>query len=178
MNKASFIKYSVAFVLIFGAAMSRMVPHVPNFTPLAAIALFGGFYFDRKFAFIAPLAAMLVSDYFIGFSADWMFVYGSLLAIGAMAVMLQNRKSAAVVAGTTLASSVLFFVVTNFGVWAMQSWYPKTLAGIIDCYAMALPFFRNTLAGDVFYVAAMFGIYEVVSALVSKSEPVAAGAIN
>ncbi len=174
MNKESFIKYAVAFVLILGAAMSRMVPHIPNFTPLAAIALFGGFYFDRKFAFIAPLGAMLVSDYFIGFSSDWMFVYGSLLAIGAMAVMMQSRKSAAVVAGTTLASTALFFAVTNFGVWAMQAWYPKTAAGLIDCYAMALPFLRNSAAGDVFYVAAMFGIYELVSALVSKTQPAAA----
>jgi len=174
MNKASFIKYTVAFVLIFGAAMSRLIPHVPNFTPLAAIALFGGFYFDKKFAFIAPLAAMLVSDYFIGFSSDWMFVYGSLAAIAAMAVMMQSRKSAAVVAGTTLASSVLFFVVTNFGVWVMQAWYPKTAAGLAECYIMAVPFFRNTVAGDLFYVAAMFGVYELVSMLVSKTETAAA----
>jgi len=178
MNKSSFIKYSVAFVLIFGAAMSRMVPHVPNFTPLAAIALFGGFYFDRKFAFIAPLAAMLVSDYFIGFSNDWMFVYGSLLAIGAMAVALQSRKSAAVVAGTTVASSLLFFVVTNFGVWAMQGWYPKTAAGLVECYAMALPFLRNSAAGDAFYVAAMFGVYELVSMLVGKREPAVVSAVR
>ncbi len=174
MNKESFIKYTVAFVLIFGAAMSRMVPHIPNFTPIAAIALFGGFYFDKKFAFIAPLGAMLVSDYFIGFSSDWMFVYGCLLSIGAMAVMMQSRKSAAVVAGTTLASSALFFFVTNFGVWAMQSWYPKTAAGLIDCYALAIPFLRNTVAGDVFYVAAMFGIYEAVSALVRNTRTAAA----
>jgi hypothetical protein len=89
-------------------------------------------------------------------------------------VMMQSRKSAAVVAGTTLASSALFFVVTNFGVWAMQSWYPKTAAGLIDCYALAIPFLRNTVAGDVFYVAAMFGIYEAVSALVRNTRTAAA----
>jgi hypothetical protein len=178
MNKSSFVKYTVAFVLIFGAAMSRLVPHIPNFTPIAAIALFGGFYFDKKFAFIAPLAAMLVSDYFVGFSSDWMFVYGSLLAIGAMAVMMQSRKSVAVVAGTTLAGSVLFFIVTNFGVWAMHAWYPKTAAGLVECFTLAVPFFRNSLAGDAFYVAAMFGVYEAVSMLAAKMEATTAAAIN
>lgn len=174
MNKTSLIKYSIAFVLIFGAAMSRMIPHVPNVTPLAAIALFGGFYFDKKFAIIAPLGAMLVSDYFIGFSPDWMFVYGSLVAIGAMAVLMQGRKSVAVVAGTTLVSSLLFFVVTNFGVWVAQSWYPKTVAGLIDCFTLAIPFLRYTVAGDMFYVAVMFGIYEAVSVLARQTRTVAA----
>jgi hypothetical protein len=170
MKKASMIKYAVAFVLIFGAALSRMVPHLPNFTPLAAIALFGGFYLDKKFAIIAPLAAMAVSDYFIGFSSDWIFVYGSLLAIGAMALTMQKNKSAVVVAGTTLAGAVLFFIVTNFGVWATQTWYPRTAAGLVECFSMALPFFRNTLAGDVFYVAVMFGVYETALMLVNKTE--------
>ncbi|HLP17159.1 MAG TPA: DUF6580 family putative transport protein [Bacteroidota bacterium] len=170
MKKASMIKYAAAFVLIFAAALSRLVPHLPNFTPLAAIALFGGFYLDKKFALVAPLAAMLVSDYFIGFSSDSMFVYGSLLAIGAMALAMQHRKSALVVAGTTLAGSVLFFVVTNFGIWATQTWYPRTAAGLVECFTMALPFFRNTVAGDAFYVAAMFGIYEAVLMFADKAD--------
>jgi hypothetical protein len=173
MKKVSMIKYAVAFVLIFGAALSRMVPHLPNFTPLAAIALFGGFYLDKKFAFVVPLAAMAVSDYFIGFSSDWMFVYGSFLAIGALALSMQSRKSAAVVAGTTLAGSMIFFAVTNFGVWATQAWYPKTAAGLAECFTMAVPFFRNTLAGDVFYVAVMFGIYEAALMLVNRTETAA-----
>lgn len=160
-------QYFVAFVFILAAAMSRLLPHLPNFTPIAALGLFGGVYFDKKFATIVPLAALVISDYVIGFHSLIGWVYGSFLAISLMGMWLKNHKSAGTIAWSTLAGSVLFFIVTNFGVW-VSGYYPHTVDGFIACYVAAIPFFRNTLAGDFFYVTVLFGSYELVRYFVMK----------
>ncbi len=172
MNTSSFMKYALAFVLILAASLSRMLPHPLNFTPLAAIALFGGVYFDKKFAIIVPLAALLISDYFIGFYGSMYWVYGSFVLIGITGMMLKNRKSLAMIFAGTLSSSVLFFVITNFGVWFSGTMYTKTFEGLATCYVAAIPFFRNTLAGDVFYVAVLFGVYELALRFVLERKTV------
>ena len=88
---------------------------------------------------------------------------GSFAAIGLIGLWLRNHRGIARTVAATLAGSVLFFIVTNFGVWvSSQVTYPHTLTGLIECYAAAVPFFRNTLAGDLFYVGAMFGLFEFV----------------
>jgi hypothetical protein len=99
------------------------------------------------------------------FILSW--VYGSFLAISVMGMWLKKHKSIRAVVGTTLAGSILFFIVTNFGVWA-SGYYPHTVDGFIACYGAAIPFFRNTLAGDFFYVAVLFGSYELIRHLVLK----------
>ncbi|MCX6136221.1 MAG: hypothetical protein NTV54_01825 [Ignavibacteriales bacterium] len=89
------------------------------------------------------------------------WVYGSFLAAGAIGIAISGRRSVLSIAAATLASSILFFVVTNFGVWAGGTMYVHSWAGLMECYVAAIPFFRNSIAGDVVFVAVMFGIYEM-----------------
>lgn len=160
----------LAFLFIAGAAALRLLPHPPNFAPIAALALFGGVYLTRKFALGIPILALLISDIFIGFYTPVVMVsvYGSFVLCGLIGVWLRKRKKWPAVLGGSILGAILFFIITNFAVWAFTPWYVKTLAGLIQCYAMALPFFRNTLLGNVFYVGVFFGAYELVKVWVSK----------
>jgi len=153
------MSFLLAVLLVVFAALSRFIPHPDNFAPIAAMALFGGVYFGRRYAFIVPLAAMVVSDYFIGFHNTIPYVYGSFILVGLIGIWLQRHKSIGWIFGATLTSSALFFVVTNFGVWVTGA-YPQTFTGLVECYVAAIPFFRNTVLGDLLYVAVLFGLYE------------------
>jgi len=162
-------RYGFTFTLILLAALSRLLPHPANFAPITALALFGGVYLDRKHTFIVPIAAMLISDYFIGFYGGMTWVYASFIAIGVLGLWVRNRKNIGMIAGATVAGSMLFFIVTNFGVWiSSQVSYAHNLAGLIECYVAAIPFFRNTLMGDAMYVGALFGLYELARRLVPE----------
>lgn len=144
--------------MIFGAAALRLVPHPPNFEPIGALALFAGAHFEKKsWAFVVPLAALLLSDLVIGFHTQMPLVYGAFALIVCMGFTLREQRTFVPVLTSAVAASVLFFVVSNFGVWALDSLYPKTLAGLVTCYIAAIPFFSNTLAGSVFYAAVLFG---------------------
>lgn len=155
MFKPRFLALASMIVL---AAATRLIPHPPNMTPIAAIALFGGATFaDRRLAFLMPLAALALSDLVIGFSRDSGFVYLSFALIVATGMWLQQRRTAPVILGAVLFSSCLFFALTNFGVWALGAMYPHTLAGLGACYVAAIPFFRNEALGDLFYAALLFG---------------------
>lgn len=154
------------FMIIAGAAM-RLLPHEYNFTPIAAIALFGGVYLSKKYALILPLVAMFVSDIFLGFHDTMAYVYGSFILTGLIGLWLRNHKNVGTVIGASFVSSVLFFLITNFGVWA-QGMYARDLSGLMQSYIMGLPFFRGTLLGDLFYTGVMFGAYELVKALITK----------
>ena len=148
----------VLFAGILLAAVSRLLPHPPNVTPVAAMALFAGAQFSHLAAACAvPLAAMVLSDVLLGFHSTMPFVYGSFLLIVLVGTQVRRRKTLLPVVMATLASSVLFFVVTNFGVWVMGTLYPKSWAGLTTAYVAALPFFRNTVLGDLAYVAVLFG---------------------
>ena len=162
-----------ALVLIFFAAFSRLIPHAPNFTPVISIALFAGAYLHKKFAFFVPIAAMLVSDLVVGFynPASMAFVYGSLLLTVALGLTMKNRISIMKVGGLSLAGAVLFFALTNFGVWIVpNSMYPRTFAGLVECFVMAIPFFGNTIFSVLIYSGAMFGVYEVAERFVFKTQ--------
>ena len=178
MDKTSVKKYFgliINPIFIIGlAVIARLVPHVPNFTPIAAMALFGGAYLNRRYAALVPLAAMLASDIFIGFySPIVMFsVYGSFILTGAIGLWLKKRKSPANVVFAAVGASILFFLITNFAVW-VGGWYPRNLAGLVEAYTMAVPFFRNTLLGNLFYTTVFFGGYELVLRLVKKPALVA-----
>lgn len=155
----------MAIFFIIAAVVLRLLPHLPNFAPIAAMALFGGVYLNKKYALIVPLAAMVVSDIFIGFYNPWILasVYGSFILIGLLGLWLKNNKTVPNVIGASLLGSVGFFLITNFAVWAVpHSFYPHTLQGLMNSYMMGLPFFRNTLMGDLFYVSVMFGLMEAV----------------
>ncbi len=157
MNKT---KLLIIVAIIGVAALFRFLPHPPNFVPLTAIALFAGAYItDKRLAFIIPIGAMFISDVVIGFHSTMLFVYASLIAMVGIGMLLQNRKRVAPIAIATISGSILFFIVTNFGVWTMGTMYPKTIEGLISCYVAAVPFFRNALTGDIVYVTLLFGSY-------------------
>ena len=148
--------------LVVLAAFSRLLPHPPNVAPIMALALFSGAALDRRIAFLVPLAALSLSDLVIGFYPGWEWVYGSFLATVAIGFTLSRRRSAGRVAGAALTGSVLFFIVTNFASWLAAALpYPRSFAGLMECYAAALPFFRNSLIGDAAYTAALFGLLGV-----------------
>lgn len=154
----------LVIIVILLAAASRLVKHPFNFTPVAAMAIFAGCYLRKKWGLILPLGAMFVSDYFIGFY-DWPVMVSVYLSIALAFVIgwfLYHHKKWHNVIFAALGSSVIFFVVTNFAVWAFFDWYPHTWQGLVANYTLALPFFRNTLAGDLFYTGVLFGAYELV----------------
>lgn len=155
----------MAYFFILAGMALRIIPHLPNFAPIAAMALFGGTYMNRRFALIVPIVALFFSDIFIGFYNPWIMlsVYGSFFLIGLIGTWLKNHKNLPNIIGGALSGSIIFFLVTNFAVWAVPaSMYPHNLQGLLQSYIMGLPFFRNTLMGDLFYAGAMFGLYEVV----------------
>ena len=164
------LEFIIALFFILIGVSLRIIPHAPNFTPIAAIALFGGVYFSKKIALFLPVLAMLISDVFIGFYDLKIMaaVYGSFILCTILGFWLKKRKKWQTVAGAAILSSVLFFLITNFAVWAFSPWYAKTFSGIIQSYIMALPFFRNTLLGDLFYVGAFFGAYELALSLIKN----------
>lgn len=153
-------RYVFTFTLILLAAFSRLLPHPPNFTPIAALALFSAVYLDKKQAFLIPVVALLLSDYIIGFYSGMIWVYGSFAAIALIGLWLKNHQGLLQTIGATLAGSVLFFIITNFGVWISWTMYPPTLVGLIQCYTAAIPFFRNAVLGDMVYVGVLFGMFE------------------
>ena len=149
--------------LIIFAALTRLMPHPPNFTPIIAMGLFGGAYLkDRRIALIIPLLAMIAADMVLRFHGTMLWVYGSLIFITMMGMLLKNRTTLKNCTAATIGGSVLFFLLTNFGVWISSGFYAKSAAGLLTCYSMALPFFGNTLAGAVFYSAVMFIGYEQI----------------
>lgn len=158
-NKA---KILIALALVALAVASRFLPHPPNFAPIAAIGLFAGVFLPRKMAILLPLAAMIFSDVFLGFHGLIFWTWGAFLLIGAFSTfVLKKNYNTTTVLASSIGASVFFYLVTNFGVWAEGLLYPPTLAGLASSYVNALPFFRNTLMGDLFYTAVIFGAYEL-----------------
>lgn len=155
-------------LIIVIAVVVRILPHPPNFAPITAMALFGGAYLDKKYALIIPLLAMFFSDIFLGFHNTMVFVYLSFLLTGLIGMWLKENRTVKNTLLASLVCSFLFYLITNFGVWIMGSMYPKIFDGLMQSYIMALPFFRNTIIGDLFYVSLFFGSYVLVKSLTSN----------
>ena len=162
----------MTYFLIFTAVLLRFLPHEPNFTPIAALALFGGTYLNKKYALILPIAPIFLSDIFIGFDSleSRATVYGSFLIVGLIGFWIRKRKSFTRIVGGTLVGSVIFYLVTNLVFLYPPTMYAHTWTGQIASYINALPFFRGTLLGDFFYVGALFGTYELVKLYVVIKE--------
>lgn len=163
-KKEKNLELLIALSLILIGVVMRFFPHQPNFVPISAIALFGGVYLSKRLAMIIPLAAMFISDVFIGYYEATLMavVYGSFLLCVLLGFWLKKHKKWYTVLAMAATGSLLFFLITNFAVWIFTPWYEKSFAGLIQCYFMALPFFRNALLGDMFYAGVFFGIYELV----------------
>lgn len=175
------IRFSVVCGLIIVAAFSRIIPHMPNFSPLGAIGLFGAAHFQRKLlAFFIPIAATWLSDLFINnviyaqyypkfawFYQGFYWQYGSYLLISFAGLFILKKISMQRVLAGALASTAIFFLVSNFGCWIVSTFYPQTFQGLMTCYAAGIPFLKGTLLGDLFYSGVLFGSF----ALAQKQFP-------
>ena len=160
------IHKSTKFLGIFSIAsiLLRLLPHAPNIVPVGALALFAGTHGKTKWGLGAPLAVMLISDFFIGFY-EWRVmaaVYGSFFIATLLGRAIRKNISPEKIVLATFAGSAFFFLVTNAAVWAFSPWYAKEAAGLLQSLAAGLPFWRNSLLGDLFYGFAFFGVYALV----------------
>jgi hypothetical protein len=161
MNK----RFVTLSAIIAVAALCRLLPHPPNVTPITAMALFAGAHFgNRKVAYLLPIAAMTVSDLVLAFTVygssmlkSQPVVYLCMLVTVLIGRRIRNKRSVFRIALATVGNAVMFYLVTNLSVWALSGSYPKTSNGLITCYTAAIPFFRNSLIGDIAFVAVLFG---------------------
>lgn len=155
-------RFQIISLLILLGAFTRLIPHPANFTALAAIGLFGGYYLKNMTQTILVISvALLLSDAFIGFHILMPVIYLALLIPIAMGQKAQGSSALPWIMGGAVLSSISFFIITNFAVWAMTAMYPRTFAGLLMCYEAAIPFFQNQLIGDLFYSALIFGVFMV-----------------
>jgi hypothetical protein len=181
MNTKINLQFGCLTLIILLAAFSRIIPHMPNFSPLGAIGLFGAAHFDKKWkAFLIPVAATWLSDLFINnviyvqyypaftwFYQGFYWQYGSYLLITLTGLLIFNKISKAKVLTGALASAVIFFLISNFGCWIGSSLYPQNPTGLMACYAAGIPFVKGTLLGNVFYSVALFGGYYLLQSKIS-----------
>lgn len=175
MNKKLTLRYSVITVMILLAALSRLIPHPANFAPIGGMALFGAAYYTRKWwAYLIPIVAMWISDlilnnvvyaqyfdHFVWFYSGSLFTYGAFALIVLLGTFTLKKIQFSRIVFSAVATSVIFFLVSNFGVWFSGNMYPKTMNGLMACYTAGIPFFKNTLLGDLLYTGVLFGIFEM-----------------
>jgi len=163
-QKNKILDYIIAICFIILGIVFRFLPHPPNFSPIAAISIFSGVYLASKISLLLPVTILFLSDIFLGFYElpVMISVYICFLISVFLGRWLQRRKTFKNTIFISLLSSVIFFVITNLAVWAFTPWYPHNSVGLVQCFIMALPFFRNTVLGDLFYVFLLFGSYEFI----------------
>jgi hypothetical protein len=163
-------RFFIVLSVIVVAAVLRLLPHWPNFTPIAAMALFGGTYLERKqYAFAIPFAAMFISDLVIGLHANMPAVYLSFAITVLIGMAIRKKVTAVNVVLASLTSAVIFFLVTNFAAWLASPFYPQTFPGLLECYVAGLAFFNdstyglsffaNDIMGTMFYSAVFYGAF-------------------
>lgn len=158
----------IAYILVVFGFLMRLMPHTANMVPVGAIALFAGSYLNKKAAPWLPLAIMALSDMIIGFHDVMFYTWGSVCIIGFIGTWIrEGRRTPGSIFAAAVFSSFIFFAITNFGVWI--AWYPRTAEGLLACYINALPFLRNTMAGNVLFALALFGAYELAARTLENS---------
>jgi hypothetical protein len=168
------LRFTIISVLILFAAFSRLLPHPPNFAPIGAMALFGAAYFSQRYlTFFIPIISMWLADlflnnivyghyfdHFVWFYQGFYWTYGAFILIGLIGFLVLKRIQVQNLIIASLLASFIFFLVSNFGVWASTAMYTKSFSGLLTCYTAAIPFFRNTLMGDLVYTGVLFGVFE------------------
>tara|TARA_B100000941_G_C28225015_1_gene408665 strand:- start:39 stop:554 length:516 start_codon:yes stop_codon:yes gene_type:complete len=159
-------KYSVYFGLglIILLALSRLIPHPPNFTPILGMAVFSGAIINRKIvAYLVPLAAMFISDLYLGFHSGMPIIYFTLAICVLIGTFIESRVTILnSILGIT-AGVLIFYLITNFTVWYGSGMYENSFSGLITCYVMGLPFLQNTFISSLIYGMGAFLIYEVIN---------------
>ncbi len=146
-------------LILIGIA-SRFLPHPPNFTAVAAVSLFAGSQMsNKKLAILIPLVILFITDLIIGFHSSMLAVYFSMTLVVGIGMWVQKGYTLPRLVSGALGASLLFFIITNAAVWAGSMIYPNNLSGLIASYVAAIPFFWNSLAGDLFFTATIFGIH-------------------
>ncbi len=171
------MKENVKYFLLFLVAASvaggfRFVSDIPNFSPMLAIALFSGIWFsDKKLAYGIPLLAGFGTDLYFGLHESMWAVYLSFALLTFIGLKYnQNSTLLKSIASITL-GSIIFFILTNFSVWAFTPYYPKNFTGIVECYTMAIPFYRNTLVSGLIFTPILFSLnYFIISISASRSD--------
>ena len=154
------MRFALSLFLVILGVVFRVAPHPWNFAPVGAIALFAGATFDdRRSAFFVPLVTMFIGDLFIGLHSLMPVIYATYALIVVVGMLLRSHRSALAIGGASIASSTLFFIITNFAVWLSGMTYAKTLDGLVACYVAAIPFFDRTLASDLLFSAIFFGAF-------------------
>ena len=151
-------------ILIIFAIFTRLIPHPENFTSIGAVGLFAGAYLSSRLFLFVPFLALVISDAVIGFYDPivMLFVYfGFACSVVIGRIILFQHINIIRLGGSALISAIAFFILSNFGVWS-SGFYSHTLDGLITCYLLAIPFFKNILAGNLFYVFFLFGIYQLL----------------
>ena len=152
------------FILIIIAVFSRLIPHPWNLTAVGSVALFAGAYLKpRSLAFAVPLLAFLITDLILGLHNTMLFTYAAVAFCSFLGIRYLQKPKPVSVLGMSLTSSVIFFVISNFGVWIVGGLYPLTAQGLLNCFVMALPFSQGQIIGDLLHSALLFGIYAVVA---------------
>jgi hypothetical protein len=151
-------RYFVRAGMVLAAAAARLVPHPWNFTPVSAMALFGGAQFaSKRAAFLLPLTALFLGDLVLGFHRLTPFVYGCVAVTVCLGFWVHQQRRARRILVASVISAIVFFLVTNFAVWAFLDSFPKNVSGLLQCYMAGLPLLRNSLLGDLFYAGVLFG---------------------
>ena len=154
---------------IAGAALLLLVPHPPNFSPIDAMALFSGAYLGRRgIAFVAPLAALLLSDLVLGFYNGMATVYATVALIVVVGWWVSSNRTPLRIGAAAILGSALFFVLTNLGMWLFSGFYPVTYLGLVACFTAAIPFLQNTIAGDLFYAVLLFGGFRIAELILPQ----------
>jgi hypothetical protein len=170
------------------AVITRLIPHYPNFTALGAAALFGGAYLRRPLAFLIPAIALFLSDLFLNnliyarqfpdnydgfvvFDIQSLWSYGAMFLITALGIVFVQKRKILSIVGGSVAASVVFFLISNLSVWVTTTFYPETWSGLMLAYGAAIPFFWNTLAGDLFYCGVFFGVYALAAKTILAPQP-------
>jgi len=164
----SYVSVGIALGLMLLAVSLRVLPHPANFAPVAAVAIFGGALLPRRFAVAVPLAAMMASDLIIGLHDLIPITWGCYALIALASSVWMKKPAFGRGLGLALGGSVLFFVVTNLGVWWTSGMYARTAQGLERCFTLAVPFFRATLLSDLLYTGALFGLYALANQASSR----------
>jgi hypothetical protein len=171
MKNENLVRFITIIGLVVIGILARLIDHPANVSPIAAIALFSGAMFkDKRLAFGVPIAAMFLSDAIIGFHSLALVVYLSFAVCVLIGWLLLKKSSVRSIIMASLAASVVFFIVTNFAYWLL--YYPNTLEGLIACFNAALPFFRNSLIGDLVYSGVLFGGFAIAEKYIEQLRPI------